>query len=191
MPVIRISAQTLERLKQWAEPLTDTAESALVKVLDAAGHESSPDADRGAPDRDRHAARPNRGDRLALEELRRLLLESIYEMGGSVRAGMLRPVLRERLSGHLTAVDFEPLASGEERWWNATRWERHKLVEEDLLRSDSERGTWELSEKGTSVVERWFDKTAASFVDHLFVMPDVGDDADFDRPRSGPRPVEL
>ena len=36
MPVIRISAQALERLKEWAEPLTDTAESALVKVLDAA-----------------------------------------------------------------------------------------------------------------------------------------------------------
>ena len=191
MPVIRISAQTLGRLKQWAEPLTDTAESALVKVLDAAAHESSHGADRGAPDRDRSAARPGRGDHLALEELRRPLMESIYEMGGSVRAGVLRPVLRERLSSHLTAADVEPVASGEERWWNAARWERHKLVEEGLLRSDSERGTWELSEKGASVVEAWLDRTAANFIDHLLALPDVGDDADFDMPRSGPRPLEL
>ena len=191
MPVIRISAHTLERLKEWAEPLTDTAESALVKVLDAAGHESSPDADQDAAERDRRAARPGRGGRIALEELRQPLMESIYEMGGSVRAGVLRPVLREHLSSRLTAVDLEPLASGEERWWSAIRWERHKLVEEGLLRSDSERGTWELSEKGASVVEKRLDRMAVSFIDHILALPDVGDDADFDQPRSGPRPVDL
>ena len=191
MPVIRISATTLERLKQWAEPLTDTAESALVRVLDAADHESPPDADRGTPDRNRRATRPGRGVRIAVQELRQPLMESIYEMGGSVRAGVLRPVLRERLSSRLSAADLEPLASGEERWWNATRWERRKLVDEGLLRSDSERGTWALSEKGASVVETWFKQLAANFVDHLLALPDVGYDADFDVPRSGPRPLEL
>ena len=30
-----------------------------------------------------------------------------------------------------------------------------------------------------------------SFIDHLLAMPDVGDDADFALPRSGPRFVEL
>jgi hypothetical protein len=30
-----------------------------------------------------------------------------------------------------------------------------------------------------------------SFIDHLLAMPEVGDDADFDQPRSGPRFVEL
>ena len=60
-----------------------------------------------------------------------------------------------------------------------------------FLRSDSERGRWELSEKGASVVETWFEQTAASFVDHLLALPDGGEDADFDRPRTGPRPVEL
>ena len=64
MPVIRISAQALERLKEWAEPLTDTAESALVKVLDAAGHESSPAANRGTAAPDRRATRPRSGNRL-------------------------------------------------------------------------------------------------------------------------------
>ena len=36
MPTIRISDRSLERLKGWAEPLVDTAESALEKALDAA-----------------------------------------------------------------------------------------------------------------------------------------------------------
>ena len=191
MLVIRISANTLERLKKWAEPLTDTAESALAKVLHAVDQESSPAANLGAPDPDRRATRPSSGTRLSLEELRQPLMETIYEMGGSVRAGALRPVMRERLSCRLSSGDLEPLSSGEERWWNATRWERHQLVEEGLLRSDSERGTWELSEKGTSLVETWFEKIPASFIDHLLALPDVGDDADFDQPRSRPRPVEL
>ena len=191
MPVIRISAKTLERLKEWAEPLTDTAESALVKVLDAAKHESSPAANQGTREPDRRATRPDRGDRLSLEELRQPLMETIYEMGGSVRAGALRPVLRERLSCRLAAADLKPLSSGEERWWNAARWERHQLVEQGLLRSDSERGTWELSETGASLVETWLEQMPASFIDHLLALPDVGDDADFDQPRSGPRPVEL
>ena len=108
MPVIRISTKTLERLKKWAEPLTDTAESALVKVLDAADNASSSAANSGAPDPDRSATRPGRGDRLTLAELRQPLMETIYEMGGSVRAGALRPVLRERLSGRLSAVTSSP-----------------------------------------------------------------------------------
>ena len=88
-----------------------------------------------------------------MEDLRQTLMETIYEMGGSVRGGALQPVLKERLSGRLSAADLEVLSSGEERWWNATCWERHQLVEQGLLRSDPERGTWELSETGMSLAE--------------------------------------
>ena len=115
-----------------------------------------------------------------MEDLRQTLIETIYEMGGAVRAGALRPVLKERLSGRLSAADLEPLASGEERWWNATRWERHQLVEQGLLRSDSERGTWALSETGMNLAETWLEQTPSSFIDHLLGLPDVGDDADFE-----------
>lgn len=36
MPVIRVSDDTIQRLKTWAEPLEDTVNSALSKALDAA-----------------------------------------------------------------------------------------------------------------------------------------------------------
>ncbi len=87
MPIIRISEQSMKRLKKWAEPLTDTADSALTKALDAADLSPSLSAD---------------------------------------------------------AITAEP----------------------DRRRSES-------------------------FIDHLLAMPAVGDDADFDQPRSGPRVVEL
>ena len=44
MPVIRVSEQTIQRLKTWAEPLRDTVDSALSKALDAA--EEKREADR-------------------------------------------------------------------------------------------------------------------------------------------------
>ena len=99
--------------------------------------------------------------------------------------------MKELLSLRLSPDDLEPLSSGEERWWNATKWERHQLVQEGYLRDDSERGYWELSDRGTTLVETSFETMPTSFIDHLFAMPDVGDDADFDPPRSGPRPVDL
>ena len=36
MPTTRVSAETMQRLKRWADPLEDTAESAISKALDAA-----------------------------------------------------------------------------------------------------------------------------------------------------------
>ena len=81
MPVIRISEKTLERLKEWAEPLTDTAEAALVKALDAAHRDPSPTANTVAPDPERRATRPSGHSGLTMKELRQPLLETIYEMG--------------------------------------------------------------------------------------------------------------
>jgi len=36
MPTIRVSDESLERLRKWAVPLKDTPDAALRKVLDAA-----------------------------------------------------------------------------------------------------------------------------------------------------------
>ncbi len=58
-------------------------------------------------------------------------------------------------------------------------------------RDDSPRGLWELSEKGIRQAEAWLAKEPKSFIDHLLAMPDAGEDRDFDRPRSGPRRIEL
>ena len=34
-------------------------------------------------------------------------------------------------------------------------------------------------------------KKPEDFIDHLLAMPSVGADSDFDRPRSGPRQIDL
>ena len=111
MPVIRISDVTMERLKAWAEPLQDTAESALAKALDAA------EEGRKLLRRDRSktaekAMRVSRGrasslNKLPQKEFRQPLLELLYEMGGSVRVTDLRPVMKKKMMSALLSGDLE------------------------------------------------------------------------------------
>lgn len=196
MPTIRISDDSLKRLKAWAEPLEDSADSALTKALDAAERAragGAPEArsleDAGGPWRPGPEAAPR--PRFPDDEFRRPLLETLHALGGRAHVRDVRPALRERLASRLGGGDFDRLESGEERWWNAVRWERYKLKDEGYLRADSRRGVWELSEKGNAFVAAASAPAAQGFVDHLLAIPDIGEDSDFDRPRSGPRRVEL
>ena len=195
MPVIRVTDETMERLKTWAEPLADTAESALAKALDAAEQARklpgrvhlTPDA---KPTRARRR-RPTSKNKLPQKEFRQPLLELLYELGGAAQVADLQPLLKEKMTSALLPGDLKPVSTGDERWWNATCWERSNLVKEGYLRNDSPRGTWELSEKGSEFVSGSRSKSPNPFVEHLLAIPDVGDDADFQREPSGPRRVEL
>ena len=58
------------------------------------------------------------------------------------------------------------------------------------MRDDSPRSTWELSERGIAHLEKSVSESPDPFVEHLLAMPDVGNDADFDRDRSDSRRLE-
>lgn len=189
MPVIRISEETMERLKAWAKPLEDTAESAFAKVLDVAERhrETSGTPADGRRPRQRRRAR----DRLSQEAFRRPLLEVLYEAGGKAPVDDLRLTMKERMASRLLPGDFKTVSTGEPRWWNATCWERNKLRKEGYLRDDSKRGVWELSEKGVGYLDDLRTGEPESFIDHLLAMPDAGEDADFDFLRSDSRRIEI
>jgi len=56
----------------------------------------------------------------------------------------------QMMTGTLKDVDYEPLASDPDmpRWKNAAQWARNSMVKEGLLRSNSPRGVWEISDAG-------------------------------------------
>jgi hypothetical protein len=60
---------------------------------------------------------------------------------------MMKPLLKK--------VDFEPLASGPDnpRWRNAAQWSRNSMVKGGLLKSDSQRGVWEISGAGRTALQ--------------------------------------
>ena len=209
MPTIRISDKSWERLKAWAEPLVDTADSALAKALDAA--ERSRDdiprpqepavppksglADlmprRGPtpkPQEASNSVRPGLADlnhaKLPQKEFREPLLQALHELGGSAHVHDLRQVLREHMESRLLPGDLEHVSGGVERWWNAVCWVRHDLVNEGYFRKGSPRGVWELSERGIKLAESQLGQTRGNFANHLRAMPDAGDDSDFERSSS-------
>ena len=181
----------MQRLKAWAEPLVDSADSALAKALDA--------AERFRATRDRtdtglipqSAPQDERRPQLEEGEIREPLMDVIYERGGSTSGRDLYPALRERMKRYLTPRDFDRIGSGDNRWRSTVKSAREHLVEEGYLRDDSPRGVWALSKEGVALVESRRSASSGSFVDHLLAFPDVGDDADFDQPRSGQRPLDL
>ena len=189
----------MRRLKTWAEPLEDTAESALAKALDAA--ETARTAPRPAarprrpePPVSKPSARPgdNKVPKLPQKAFRQPLLEILYESGGSAHVRELRPAVKERMEPLLLPGDRALVSTGDERWWNATCWERKALVKEGYLRADSPRGTWTLSNQGRAHVEISVpSKSPDPFVEHLLAIPDVGEAADFERDPSGLRHVDI
>jgi len=51
-------------------------------------------------------------------------------------------------------VDYQPLASSPDnlRWRNAAQWARNSMVQEGLLKADSPRGVWEITDRGREML---------------------------------------
>ena len=84
------------------------------------------------------------------------ILQVLKEMGGSGKVADLLERVLKIMKPALKSVDFEPLASGPEnpRWRNAAQWARNSMVRDGLLKADSPRGVWEISERGRDVLSK-------------------------------------
>jgi len=180
-PVITISDTNWERLKTWAVPLEDDADSALGKVLSAAEFQragyhtrTSPSSDDGetastvapsglveydlgnGPDFG-HPARYRRGRRRKGEKLPQAayetpILEALNELGGKAGVKQVLEKVEQRMKHLFSDVEDEyPPTGTEKRWRNTARWARAALVQQGLIIPDSKRGTWELTPEGVAV----------------------------------------
>jgi len=82
------------------------------------------------------------------------ILSVLVDSGGAAKAAEVLERVGKVMKPRLKPVDFEPLASGPDnpRWRNAAQWARNSMVKQGLLKADSARGVWEISEAG----KRWF-----------------------------------
>ena len=78
------------------------------------------------------------------------ILQVLSDMGGSGKVAEVLDRVGKRMKDILKKPDYEPLASSPDnlRWRNAAQWARNSMVNEGLLKKDSPRGVWEISEKG-------------------------------------------
>jgi hypothetical protein len=100
--------------------------------------------------------RLKRGMRTPEDFFREPILMVLLEMGGSAPISEVLDRVYKKVKASLNKYDLQPLPSDPQsiRWRNTAQWCRNTLVREGLLRSDSPRGTWELSEEGRRQAER-------------------------------------
>ena len=95
-----------------------------------------------------------RGLRTPKGAFRKPILEALVELGGSAPASAVLEIVERKMRAHLTRYDYEPLPSqpAAPRWRNAAQWCRLMLVREGLMKRDSPRGIWEVSEEGRAAL---------------------------------------
>jgi hypothetical protein len=160
VPVIRITDATWDRLKRWAVPLEDSPEDAVKKVLDAAEEHLRCSQPRQIEKDSKIIEKPKikierlpKGLKTPNQFYRRPILESLYELGGRANAKDVLRVLEGKIKSHLNEYDLQRLKSSPElRWHKTANFVRLSLKQEGLLKDDSPRGVWELSEKGKSTL---------------------------------------
>ena len=96
----------------------------------------------------RNLGRLRNGLRTPEAAYREPILRVLQGMGGSGKAADVLEKVGQIMKPKLQSVDFEPLASGPDnpRWRNAAQWARNTMVKEGLLKSESPRGVWEITD---------------------------------------------
>lgn len=88
------------------------------------------------------------------KEYRIPILETLIEFGGRGEVKDVLESVKEKMKDRLTDSDLERLASGYDvRWRNHAMWERMKMINEGLLKKNSPRGYWEISDEGHKYYE--------------------------------------
>jgi hypothetical protein len=88
------------------------------------------------------------GDLLDRKAYDLVLLQVLNRLGGSGYAPDVVEEVGKILRDQLTDLDLAKNRTGGVRWKNRVMWRRFKLVELGLLKNDSERGIWEISDAG-------------------------------------------
>lgn len=78
------------------------------------------------------------------------ILAALIAVGGSGKVADVLNHVEVSVRDSLNDTDMAPLPSNprEIRWRNTAHWARNTMVREGLMRNDSPRGTWEISEAG-------------------------------------------
>ena len=102
------------------------------------------------PSRTDPAGRIARGLRTPVSVFVLPILMTLQDLGGRAPMQQVLESVGAMLKDRLRDVDHQSLRSepGKPRWYNTAQWARNTMVTQGLLRNDSPRGIWEVSEAG-------------------------------------------
>lgn len=85
----------------------------------------------------------------------RPILQALEQMGGRGRVADVLERVGQIMKPVLKMVDYDPLASSPDnpRWRNAAQWARNNMIRDGLLKNDSPRGVWEITDRGRAILK--------------------------------------
>ncbi len=112
-------------------------------------------APEGRVRRRKRPKRLKRGLRTSEDAFRKPILKALVELGGRAEMSKVLDLVERKMRGILNDYDYQPLPSDPNtiRWRNTAQWCRNTMVREGLLKSDSPRGIWEISERGRRALQ--------------------------------------
>jgi restriction system protein len=95
-------------------------------------------------------ARIHKGLKTPQEAYQAPILQALVELGGRSNLNPVLDRVYALMKGRLNDYDLTPLASDgvTPRWRNTAQWARNDLWEQGLIREDTPRSIWEITEKG-------------------------------------------
>jgi hypothetical protein len=143
MPTVRIDDEVFEALKKLAEPLVDTPNSVLRRLLDL--EKKKPASAKPASVRPPREQTPQS---VYEENLLAVLAAPPFNGRGNKKDVTLAVVERMMKRGLIPPSDMEFVATGETKAENKISWGRNLLKNRGLIRDDAPRGIWELTADG-------------------------------------------
>ena len=146
MPTIRVDQEVFEGLQKLAEAFIDTPNTVIQKLLIEKGVLDSAEQKVSATKKSTRAKRGKLTPQHVYEEW---LLKTLWnKFNGKAKKGEVTTETIKAMEAILADADFEKVSTGEPRAENTIAWARNALKERDLIKSDSPRGVWELTEPG-------------------------------------------
>lgn len=155
MPKIDISPATLKRLQLHAEPLVDSVDDVISRLLDTVENGRR-------PSRPRPVVPAN--EKTPTWAFYGPIVKVLREAAGELPTRKAVDRVGEILGEAFTAADDVTLESGEIRWRNAARWARNDLADRGVVDRKAPTGVWRLSGGGGSEEREifpWPDVTAS------------------------------
>ena len=138
--MVRISEELFREVQKYAEPLIDNFESALWKALKK--------NKRSQQIRQRKAKSYASGELTPPRDFWKPTLEALVERGGQAHRQAVLGDVERKMKDRFKPSDFEQNRDGTLKWQKQVKYQRLKMVHEGLLRDDSARGIWEITDLG-------------------------------------------
>jgi predicted transcriptional regulator len=150
MPTIRIDDEVFEALKKLAEPLVDTPNAVIRRVLEEKGLLQKKPSQTKKMNLGAKPAREQTPQSIYEDNLLAVLAEQ-FNGRANKKDVTLAVVERMMKRGLIPAADMEFVATGETKAENKISWGRNALKDRGLIRGDAPRGVWELTPEGRAI----------------------------------------